>query len=295
VSRWRFRTRLSRRTRWLIRLGVLLLAAGYLKFVGLDSKFYYPDDVAYVEPAQLGVCYEDVHFRTADGLTLHGWFLPASTAPAKGVVVHFHGNAANVSAHLALVSWLPERGYHTLLFDYRGFGKSEGRVSRAGTIRDGHAALDYVLAREDPRGLPVFFYGQSLGGAVAMVVAAERPEVAGVVAESTFSGYRKIAALHVQRLVRVGWLARALATVAISGGHDPIDVVGRLSPRPVLVIGAENDQICFPEMSRELFEAAGEPKWFWLAPRAEHLGILEEYPRELPERICGFFEGAAPR
>ena len=280
-----------RRIKWAIRAVVVLGAIGYLKFVGLDSQFYYPDDKVYTSPAELRLASEDVTFTTSDGVRLHGWFLPA-TGTAKGVVVHFHGNAANISNHLPLVWWLPEAGYHVLMFDYRGFGQSEGKVTRAGTVRDGHAALDYALSRPEARGLPVFFYGQSLGGAVAIVVAAERPEVRAVVAESSFGSYRGIAARHARRMVGLNWLSRLMAAAAISSGYDPLDVVARIAPRPLLVIGAEQDEICFPDLSRELYEAAGEPKSFWLAPRAGHLAILNEHPQELPRRITAFFHEA---
>jgi len=286
--------KLVRYWRWWVRLGVVLLAAAYLKLVGLDGQFYYPNREVYVQPEQLGLRYEDVTFSTRDGQTLHGWLLPARTN-ARGAVVHFHGNAANVSAHVALVSWLPDHGYHVLMFDYRGYGRSSGRVTRAGTITDGHAALDYLRSRPDMQGLPIFFYGQSLGGAVAIVVAADRPEVAAVVAESTFSSYRRIAAAHARRLLHSRWLARALTTLTISDGFDPLDVVHRLAPRPLLVIVAERDEICFPELGRELYEAAREPKSFWLAPRAEHLAILAECPEELIDRITQFFAQAQTR
>jgi len=284
----------ARYWRWWVRLSIVLLAAAYLKLVGLDGQFYYPNREIYVRPEQLGLHYEDVTFPTRDGQTLHGWFLPARTT-ARGAVVHFHGNAANVSAHVALVSWLPDHGYHVLMFDYRGYGRSTGQVTRAGTIADGHAALDYLRTRPDTHGLPIFFYGQSLGGAVAIVVAADRPEVAAVVAESTFSSYRRIAAAHARRLVRSRWLARGLAAITISDGFDPLDVVHRLAPRPLLVIVAERDEICFPELGRELYEAAREPKSFWLAPRAEHLAILAECPQELMDRITQFFAQAPTR
>jgi hypothetical protein len=278
-----------RRFRWTVRGVVVVLAAGFLRFVGLDCKFYYPDDVQYDRPADFGLTCADVFFPTRDGLTLHGWFLPAQGAP-RGTVVHFHGNAANVSGHVGLVEWLPRAGYHVLMFDYRGYGKSPGRVTRAGTILDGHAALDYALARPETHGLPVFFYGQSLGGAVAVVVAAERPEVRAVVAESPFSSYRGVAALHARRLVRWGWLARLLARISISAGLDPLDAVGRLAPRPLLVIAAGQDEICFPEQARELYDAAAEPKEYWLVPGADHLSISLTAGRELVDRVTRFFK-----
>ena len=283
-----------RLVKWVVRIGVLALAVGYLVLVGFDGKFYYPDDQIYVRPPDLRLAYEDVRLPTRDGLTLAGWFLPAQGQP-RGTVVHFHGNAANITNHLPLVEWLPRCGYHVLMFDYRGYGESEGRVTRAGTIADGHAALDYALTRPEVRGGPLFVYGQSLGAAVAIVVAAERKEVAAVVAESPFSGYRRIAARHLRGLVYFDWLARGVAALTVSSGHDPIDVVDRVAPRPLLVIAAGNDRICLPESARELFDAAGQPKEFWLAPGAEHLMILDEYDSELKERVTHFFERATGR
>lgn len=286
------RRRRGKRIRWSVRILVLLLLISYLKFVGLDGKFYYPNQTLYDSPADFGLSAEEVSFQTDDGLTLAGWFLPA-IGTAKGTVVHFHGNAANITAHIGLVEWLPRAGYHVLMFDYRGYGQSQGKVTRAGTIRDGHAALDYALTRPEAASLPLFAYGQSLGGAVAIVVAAQRLEVRAVVAESPFSSYRGVAARHASRLVFFEWLGTLLATLTISAGEDPIDVVGRLAPRPLFVIAAEHDEICFPELARELYEAAAEPKDYWLVPDAAHLGIVLEARRELIERVTDFFARAA--
>lgn len=285
------RRRRRKRIRWSVRILVLLLLIGYLKCVGLDGKFYYPNQTRYDSPADFGLSAEEVSFQTADGLTLAGWFLPA-IGNAQGTVVHFHGNAANITAHIGLVEWLPRAGYHVLMFDYRGYGQSQGNVTRAGTIRDGHAALDYALARPEAAHLPLFAYGQSLGGAVAIVVAARRPEVQAVVAESPFSSYRGIAARHASRLVFFNWFGQLLANVTISAGEDPIEVVGQLAPRPLFVIAAEHDEICFPELARELYEAAAEPKDYWLVPNATHLGILLEARAELIERVTNFFASA---
>ncbi len=278
--------------KWAVRAGVVLLILGYLTLVGLDGCFYYPDNRIYLRAEELRLPYEDVRFQTGDGLTLAGWYFPAAAEPLRGTIVHFHGNAANITNHLPLVSWLPYEGFNLLMFDYRGYGQSQGRVTRAGTISDGHAALDYALSRPEVRGGPVFVYGHSLGGAVAVTVAVERPEVTAVIAESTFGSYRGIAARHARGLVFVPVLADALAALTISRGHDPIDVVARLAPRPLLVIVAENDRTCFPELGRELYEAAAQPKEFWRAPRADHLDILEHHPSELPRRIIGFCERA---
>jgi hypothetical protein len=273
---------------------VLTLLIGYPLVVGLDGCFYYPDRRVYWQPADFGLAHEDAHFRAADGVRLHGWWLPAQGAP-RGVVVHFHGNAANITNHIALAFWLPQNGYHTLMFDYRGYGQSQGRVTRAGTIADGRAAVAFAAQRARAAELPLFAYGQSLGGAVAIVVAAERPEVQAVVAEATFGRYRGIAARHGQGLVFFPWLAGALSHAWISSGYDPLDSVGRLAPRPLLVIAGERDEICFPELGRELYDAAGQPKEWWLVPGASHLAILDGHLDELVRRATDFYERAAPR
>jgi fermentation-respiration switch protein FrsA (DUF1100 family) len=286
---------------WTLRLLLAALVIGAL-IVRCDSWFYYPSQRIWETPPQFGMRHEEVRFSTTDGVSLHGWWLPAETGHlgpgradatrARGTVIHFHGNAENITAHLVLVEWLPRAGYNVLMFDYRGYGRSGGRVTRAGTIRDGHAAVDYVLTRPelDPR--RIFAYGQSLGGAIAVVVAAERPEIRAVVVESTFSGYRRIAAAHLRKLVLVPAAARGLSAVLVSAGYDPIDAVGRISPRPLLVIAAEQDQICDPRLGRELYEAAGEPKEFWLVPGAGHLAILESAGEELERRVLEFLERA---
>ena len=108
--------------------------------------FFYPDSATYTTPAQLGVRAEDVQIVTADGSRLHGWFLPA-VGNANGTVLHLHGNAANVSNHLPLVSWLPARGYNVLMVDYRGFGRSQGKPSLDGIVDDAAAAVAYLRTR----------------------------------------------------------------------------------------------------------------------------------------------------
>lgn len=287
---------LRRRITWAIRLALVAFIAGAFVF-GCDNLFYHPSTRIWNQPAEFGLRHEDVYFDAADGPRLHGWFIPAQDArgrpiAARGTVLHFHGNAENVTAHLVLVEWLPRRGYNVLMFDYRGYGRSQGKVTRAGTVADGNAALDYLLGRSDVDRSRIVAYGQSLGGAVAIVVAAQRPEIRAVAVESTFGSYRQIAARHLQRMTMFAGPAHGLAAGLVSKGFDPIDVVAQLAPRPLLVIAAERDAICFPELGRELFEAAGEPKKFWLADGAEHLAVFAEYPQETQDLIIEWFDAA---
>lgn len=260
--------------------------------VGFDGCFYYPTREVYTTPREFGLSHEDVTFASSDGLKLSGWFIPATTPTARGTVIHFHGNAENMTGHIAFSWWLPSHGYNLFTFDYRGYGKSEGRPTREGTVRDGRAALDYVLSRADVDHGKVFFFGQSLGGAVATVVAAERPEVRAVVLDSPFSTYRGIAAAHLGGTLLWHPLAAGIAAIGLSTDYDPKDYIAQIAPRPILVIVSGQDRICFPQLGRELFGAAAEPKELWNIDNVGHTGALSERFEEASRRITEFMANA---
>lgn len=284
-----------RRVRWIIRVGVIFGAIGWLGMFGCDSLFYHPDQRIYYRPVDFQLDHEEVHFQTTDGLTLHGWFIPAKRSVPRGTVIHFHGNAANITNHIASVAWLPWEGYQLLLFDYRGYGKSEGKITRKGSIIDSHAALDYILSRPDVDPNTIFAYGQSLGGAIAAYVAAERKEIRAVVIESSFPSYRAIAARHALKFTMIGLFAKPIAWWLISEGYDPIDVIADIAPRPVLVIVCTDDPICPPDLGRQLYDQAGEPREF-IEVDASHYQAVDMGGQEVISAIIATFEsGTANR
>lgn len=257
--------------------------------LGFDRLFYHPTRTVYASPTQYGLHAEPVAFETRDHLRLDAWFVASRRPEAAGTVVHFHGNAGNVTGHLSHVAWLPEAGWNLLCFDYRGYGRSEGEPSRAGLIADGHAAIDYLRTRSDvdPNRLVVF--GQSLGGAVAIVVVAERKDVAGVAVEGAFSDYRHIAAWHMRRNPLLFLFAGLVPRLMMSDGYDPIDFVAKISPRPIFIMHGREDEIVAPQMAKELYEAAGEPKALWLIDDAGHYCALDERADEARPRLLEFF------
>jgi fermentation-respiration switch protein FrsA (DUF1100 family) len=259
--------------------------------VWLDRLFYYPSKTVHYMPDQLSLAYEDVTFEASDGVKLSGWFLPTRGA-ARGTVIHYHGNAENITGHFMLSCWLVQSAYNVFAFDYRGYGRSEGRVTRAGTIRDGHAALDYVLRRSDVDPRRVVAFGQSLGGAVATVVAAEREQIRAVVLDSTFSSYRRVGTLHLQKLLRWRRLSELIARLGLSDEYDPTDYIARIAPRPVLIIASAEDRICFAESSQELFVAAAEPKQLILLRESAHLETVANNVANVQQEILQFFENA---
>ena len=190
------------------------------------------------EPFQTPPGYEDVSFRTPDGLTLHGWFIPARQTDdddAKPpVILHCHGNAGNIAGHAYFSDFLPSRGVSVFLFDYRGYGRSDKGVLRKKTLLiDAEAALDYLLTRDDIDADRIGVYGVSLGGAFALPLAAKRDEIRCVVTISAFSTWRGAAAD----------LAPIIGPLLFPGGLDPIDSVGGLTGKPWLIVHGTNDAV----------------------------------------------------
>ena len=146
--------------------GALILLLGWYE----PHLIYFPARDLERTPAALGLPFEDVELRTADGERVHGWFLSAP-APASVTVLLLHGNAGNISHRFEKLAVLRNLGADVLIVDYRGYGRSSGRPTETGTYRDADAAYEYLVQARgiDPRRLVL--YGESLGAAVAVDLA----------------------------------------------------------------------------------------------------------------------------
>jgi fermentation-respiration switch protein FrsA (DUF1100 family) len=232
----------------------LLLAVGYVGVCGLmvlrqESFVFFPERAMAGTPADVGLRYEAVRLRTADGLSLAAWWVPADSA--RGALVFAHGNGGNISHRLEKLRLLHELGLSVLAFDYRGYGESEGRPSEQGTYRDMDAAIDDVVQeRKVPLGR-LLYLGESLGGAVAVEAASRRPP-AGLILESTFTSAPAMARLYYP------WLpVRLLLTIR----YDSLARVRGLAC-PLLAFHSPDDDIVPYSMGLELFDAAPQPKTF---------------------------------
>ena len=200
------------------------------------STFYHPEHRESATPAG----FEDVRFPTTDGLTLHGWFMPAlGRAPDAGAaptVLHVHGNAGDIAVHRGNCEFLAPRGFNVLIFDYRGYGASDrprGTLHREQLVADTEAALDYLATRDDVDHTRTAVFGYSLGAVLGLAAAADRPEVRAVVAFAGFSSWKGVAGDH----------AGVLGRVLIAGGDDAVDSVARLGERPLLIVHGTRDGI----------------------------------------------------
>ncbi len=267
----------------------LLLVTALLGGCG-DGLFYQPSHTEYGTPQQVGQKYEEVYFTSRDGTRLHGWFIPAQGRP-KATIVHFHGNAQNISAHYAFVAWLPRQGYNVFTFDYRGYGKSEGKPGRSGIHEDAQAALDYIAARQDTGTPNLVVLGHSLGGAIGIVAAAERTQgIRAVIIDSTFTAYRDIARDKAHEVPLVGSVAGSAPSLLASNAYNPIDYVARIAPIPLLLMHGTDDAVIPIAHSQRLFEQAGAPKQLWVQNGGRHIEAFSGFLPQMGPIVLRFLD-----
>ncbi|MFW5946961.1 MAG: alpha/beta hydrolase [Gemmatimonadota bacterium] len=212
---------------------------------------------------------EEVRIETADGVTLHGWWIPAAgpRADARGAVIYFHGNASTIGPRAWLGGRLARRGVHVLLFDYRGYGLSDGRPGEAGLRRDARAAWDHVV---EARGVPperIVLMGNSLGSAVATDLALDRHDAAALILSAPFPDFPALFRHHAP------WLPLRLLPWR-SNRWEAGSRVGALA-MPVLIALGELDRVVPPHLSRAVYDAASEPRRL-VVTDAEHNTLVAE-------------------
>jgi hypothetical protein len=254
------------------RLAVVL--AG-LMLSACTAVFFQPHRYLVATPDKLGLAYQEVHFKTRDGLELYGWFLPAK-GRALGTILQLHGNAENISTHFASLAWMPARGFNVFIFDYRGYGGSEGEPTLEGVQIDIDAAMDALFARSDVDKDRVVMYGQSLGGALAAYYVAHSPrrdQLRALVLESAFSGYVDI----VREKMADHWFTwpfQWLPQFTVDDRFSPLPAMTKISPLPLLVLHGDQDAVVPVQEGRRLYEAALEPKQLWVVPGAGHIQTM---------------------
>ena len=224
----------------------------------IESRFiFYPESELVGSPAHWGLDFQEVRFPAKGGVTLHGWFVPGD----KDVTwIWFHGNAGNISHRLENLTLLHRQlGVNILLFDYRGYGLSEGRASEKGTYQDATAALEYVLSRQDIAPHRIVYFGRSLGAAVALWLATRRRPY-GLILESPFAS--------VQDMAKVAFPHLPLHLL-VRGKYDSLSRIASVSC-PLLILHGARDEIVPVEQAQRLYAAAAQSKALFLIPGAGH-------------------------
>lgn len=255
--------------------------AGYL-FILLalmifeESLIFFPSRYPEGNWEPLGLKFEDAWFRAPDGTQLHGWYVPQDRPLA--VVLFCHGNGGNVSHRDDALRQLNKRARATVLaFDYRGYGRSHGTPHEAGVLSDARAARAWLAQRAGIAENEIVVMGESLGGAVAVDLAA-RDGARALVLESTFSSLADVAAYH-YRWIPVRLLMRTR--------FDSASIIGQFHG-PLLQSHGTSDTIIPYRFGRRLFDAAQEPKRLLTFTGIDH---NDSRPLDYYTTLRGFFEG----
>lgn len=250
----------------------ILAVAAFLSS-GCSRYFFYPTKEYTTTPKDFDLSYEERRIKNNNAL-ITAWFVPSETP--RGVILFLHGNGNNMGDHFPAVGWLAARGYHLITFDYQGYGSSTGTPSIEGSLADVEAMLEAVGKWNETKNLPLFVFGQSIGGSFALYGAAttkHRGKLAGVIAESSFASYRKIVR-DTAGSVWLLWPLQIPLSFTVSDRYSPLAHISRIAPLPLLLIHGTSDTIVPYRHAQLLFDAAASPKSLWTIENGEHTGAL---------------------
>ncbi len=250
-------------------------ALSYLGLLGLlyltQSRYvYHPGNRLEAFPSDIGLTFEEVSLVTEDNVRLSGWYIPCKES--RWVILFCHGNAGNISHRLDTLQIFNHLGMSTLIFDYRGYGGSEGRPSEIGTYRDAEAAWQYLVEVRHipPRNIVVF--GRSLGGAIAAHLAGKH-QPSALILESTFISFEEIAS-DLYPYLPVGLIARF--------SYNTLECVRNIRV-PVLIVHSPQDKLIPFRHGQVLYNAVNGPRELLIIQGDHNTGFLssEEYIKGL--------------
>ncbi len=234
-----------------------------------------------------GIPYKEIKLKTLDGINLSAWYTP----PQNGAVIlvaHGYGGARPEEIYVMLA----QNGYGVLAWDARAHGASGGETCSLGYYEqyDAEAALDYALSQ--PGAKHIGAWGGSMGGATMILTAAKHLEIEAVVSDSSFPSLEDVVRLNTPiRIMQpfVPFFAEQQSGFDLDQVR-PVDEIGKISPRAVLVIDGWEGSAIVMNSPHRLFNAAGEPKELWVEDGVPHLGMQGHDPQKYENRVIGFFD-----
>lgn len=255
-----------------------------------------------LHPSDLALPFEELKLKTAEGITLSCWLIPAGEH-ARGTVIFLHGVSENRIVGLPIARRLHAVGFNVFLYDCRSHGESGGSVCTYGFYEklDVSTIINYLESRQDLTLGRIGLMGSSMGAAVAIQVAALDARVAAVVAESGFASLRKVYDEYQKRMIKIPWhyLRNLVIRRSEQIAHfkaslvSPVEAVKQVHVPLFVMHGTADNKI--PSSASELvFRNAHEPKELWLIPGARHNDMVEKGGEEYFTRIVDFFERTLP-
>ena len=270
---WQSRYNMAWRAVRLFLIAYLFVLLAMMQFE--NSLIYFPLNYPEDNWHPPGITLEDARFTAADGTKIHGWYVPHEKP--RAVVLFCHGNAGNITHRTEILRELHDRvGVAVLAFDYRGYGKSEGKPDEPGVLSDARAARTWLAKKAGVAEKQIVLMGESLGGAVAVDLAVDGARA--LVLENTFSSMPDVAAYHYPWLpVRLVMQTKFNSAAKIPSYHGPL-----------FQSHGDRDSIVPLKFARRLFDAANEPKRFLLVEGADHNDLR---PLQYYEKLREFLEG----
>jgi fermentation-respiration switch protein FrsA (DUF1100 family) len=275
-------------TRWILLLLIPLALVFFLAVmpwlvatVTTTNRFHFPDSNDRKTPRDFGMSYQEVEFVSTDGIRLKGWWMPADAQAPAGTIVYCHGQNRTRIEMLPMAQLGHSLGYNGLAFDLRHQGASDGKFSSVGywERRDAEGAVRYALDQRHAA-RPVVLWGVSLGAAASLMAAAETPDVAAVISDSTFLSFEDTARHHWGLFFR-GWPSfpmfnETMALIAWKAHFRASDfdlrvAVEHINPRPILFIGVQGDPRMPPDIARTLYALSSSPdRMLLIVPGTRH-------------------------
>lgn len=277
----------------LLGIGVLMVAAYLGACAYLWSRqtrfIFFPSSAIENTPISRGLQYEDIWLpvQVENGKVEHlnAWWIPATTANA-GTLLFLHGNGANNGANLGYAERFHRMGLNVLLVDYRGFGRSEGDFPTEATVyQDTETVWNYLVQEKNINPQQIFLYGHSLGGAIAIELAFRHPKVGGLIIEGSFTSMRDMVDF------RYKLFNLFPVDILLNQKFDSINKLPKIK-KPILFIHGGADNLVPPNMSKELFLAAHEPKELYIVPGAGHNDVLTLGGDHYLETVYQFIQAA---
>jgi uncharacterized protein len=242
---------------------VLYCLPGAYFYFKQNKLLYHPNKDVYETPDAADLEYEDLYLTTQDSIKINSWYIPAKDSSAK-TILFCHGNAGNISHRLETIEIFHNMGLNVLIFDYRGFGKSEGKPSEKGTYEDALAAWTYLIKDMKCKPDDIIIFGRSLGGAIATNLATKvKPSC--LIIESTFTSVPDIA----QKMFPI-----FPVNLLVKNKYPSINIIPKVKC-PVLVIHSQEDQLIPYSNGVELFEKATAKKQFLEITGGHNEGYME--------------------
>ncbi|MCK5580730.1 MAG: alpha/beta hydrolase [Candidatus Omnitrophica bacterium] len=230
-------------------IGIAGLVA-YVRFIEATTVFL-PSRQILATPKEVGLAYEDVFFQSPGYVPLNGWFVPAGDSPEKrSTLLFFHGNAGNIGDRIGKIALFHQMGLNVFIFDYRGYGNSQGSSSEKTMYLDAQAAYDYLIAREDVDRERIISYGVSLGGAAAVDLAVHR-DIACLVLDSTFTSAADMGKI----------ILPIIPSFLLNIKLDSVSKIKDIEAPKLFIHSIDDEMIPFA-LGRRLYFAASDPKDF---------------------------------